>query len=222
MSDITPQPTSVYRYYDQAGLLLYVGITSRGIRRQREHNGDKEWWPFVTRQEVEHYKSRPIAAARERSLIQKYRPPFNKTYNLGHQQLQELYVAAVQAMPPRTQGAQECEVVLSPAEAFRSVRGKLPMTQIQRGNETIFAINPAFRSLILSAVPTARGDVQLLAPKKRGVMTNIDALGTSPQVTFSGDRGSIPRIIDAHLRVKVVSEKPFVVRLHEARGLVVS
>jgi len=31
-------PTSLYRYYDKYNVLLYVGITSRGLKRNREHS----------------------------------------------------------------------------------------------------------------------------------------------------------------------------------------
>lgn len=79
MSD---QPTSVYRYYDADAVLIYVGITNRGMQRQHEHNIRAEWWPYVTRQEVEHYPNRPEAAKRERELIQRHRPPFNMQHNL--------------------------------------------------------------------------------------------------------------------------------------------
>lgn len=74
-------PASVYLYYDKRGLLIYVGITSRGVQRQRQHNADKEWWKYVTRQEVAHFQTRKAALLRERELIQKHRPPFNRQHN---------------------------------------------------------------------------------------------------------------------------------------------
>ena len=220
MSIVTPSdPTSVYRYYDRTGLLLYVGITSRGTRRQREHNGDKEWWPFVARQEVEHYGSRREAASREKALIQEFRPPFNRTHNVDHEQLRELYMAAAQTMPDRAQPQREgATAPLDPAEAFRSVGGKIPMTQIQRGNEAVFATSAIFRSLLLSAMPSSLNDVLLLAPKKRGSLILVDTREPSPQLTFANKRGGIPLITDAHLHLKVVRHKPFIVRIHEARG----
>lgn len=85
------QPTSVYLYYDKYGALLYVGITSRGIARNIEHNRSKEWFRFVTRQEIEHHKSRGAALNRENELIRKYRPPFNTQNNPSHEHDREAY-----------------------------------------------------------------------------------------------------------------------------------
>lgn len=79
MTDSTP--TSVYLYYDRNDVLLYVGITSRGIVRNSEHNDSKEWWPYVSRQEIRHYPTRDEATDVERSLIRQWRPPFNKQHN---------------------------------------------------------------------------------------------------------------------------------------------
>lgn len=85
-------PTSVYLFYDKHGLLLYVGITSRGVARQSEHNSTKEWWPYVARQEVEHYPNRRHAAERERGLIRRFRPPFNKQHNPDHEATRAAYL----------------------------------------------------------------------------------------------------------------------------------
>lgn len=90
----TRVPTSVYRYYDKSGLLLYVGITSRGSKRNHEHNS-KQWWEYVVRQEVEHHPSRPAAEARERDLIRKFRPPFNTVHNPDAAKSREAYLAAL-------------------------------------------------------------------------------------------------------------------------------
>lgn len=86
-------PTSVYRYYDSAAVLLYVGITGRGAARNAEHNKSKEWWPYITRQEVDHYRSRTTALNVERELIRQHRPPFNVQHNLDHEAIREAYLA---------------------------------------------------------------------------------------------------------------------------------
>jgi hypothetical protein len=103
----TQDPTSVYLYYDAHGVLIYVGITRRGLRRQGEHNATKEWWPFVAQQKVEHFTSRDAAMDRERSLIEVHNPPFNKQHNRVHRQVREAYLlfAAAVAQPVRWQEA---------------------------------------------------------------------------------------------------------------------
>lgn len=73
--------TSVYLYFDAYETLIYVGITGRGAKRQREHNADKAWWPFVHHQHVEHYATRQEALEREAALIQRHSPPFNTVHN---------------------------------------------------------------------------------------------------------------------------------------------
>lgn len=87
------QPTSVYLYYDADGVLIYTGITSRGGARQSEHVKTKAWWPYVHRQEVEHFASRAEAQARERRLIRDYCPPYNVQHNPGHESVRALYEA---------------------------------------------------------------------------------------------------------------------------------
>ena len=93
-------PTSVYRYYDKHGVLLYVGITGRGMARNGEHNKTKEWWQYVTRQEVEHYKTRRAAHSTEKKLIRQHRPPFNVQHNPGHAETREAYLSLRNAHRP--------------------------------------------------------------------------------------------------------------------------
>lgn len=88
-----PQFTSVYRYYDRSDILIYVGITSGGILRQRQHNYSKEWWPLVVRQEVDHYPTRDEAHAHEIDLIRVFKPPFNKQHNTEHEVMRAAYTA---------------------------------------------------------------------------------------------------------------------------------
>lgn len=87
------QTTSLYRYYDRAGVLLYAGITSRGAGRNMEHTS-KPWWRYVTRQTVEHAPDRETALRLERNLISKYRPPFNKQHNPHHELMRRAYLDA--------------------------------------------------------------------------------------------------------------------------------
>jgi hypothetical protein len=85
-------PTSVYRYLDADGVLIYVGITNRGVQRQAEHVAHSKWWRFVCTQDVEHYDDRPTAERRERLLIEKHQPPFNVTHNAEHKRRLTAYL----------------------------------------------------------------------------------------------------------------------------------
>lgn len=85
-------PTSVYKYYDKSGILIYVGITHGGILRNRQHNDSKAWWKYVAKQEVEHYPGRALAHKREVELIEKFRPPFNKQHNKDYTAINRYYL----------------------------------------------------------------------------------------------------------------------------------
>lgn len=87
------QPTSVYKYYDAHKILIYVGMTSGGITRNRQHNADKAWWPCVAEQDVEHFDDRDAAHLREVELIQSFRPPFNIQHNPEHADIRRAYIA---------------------------------------------------------------------------------------------------------------------------------
>ena len=93
VTDQNSTPTSLYRYYDGRGVLLYVGITGRGATRNHEHNMSKAWWPFVLHQDVTHYQTRGEALDAERAAIRRFRPPFNTQHNPGHELTRAAYMA---------------------------------------------------------------------------------------------------------------------------------
>jgi hypothetical protein len=63
---------------DQRGRLLYVGITTRGMRRMREHADTQPWWSTVTRIEVTHFPGWSEARRAELWAIRTERPLHNK------------------------------------------------------------------------------------------------------------------------------------------------
>lgn len=126
LADVAQQPsdsTSVYRYYDANGILVYVGITHRGILRNAEHDKNAAWWPYVVRQEVDHLSSRKEALAREKALIVKYRPPFNTQHNMDARALREAYTAFAASVDAGTD---------SPLAVFRRLNETLHLTVVGR------------------------------------------------------------------------------------------
>jgi len=75
--EILEVPTAVYRFYDRANVLLYVGISSNLATRWAKHAAEKDWWPQVARKTVVMYGSRDEAAAEEDRAILEESPIHN-------------------------------------------------------------------------------------------------------------------------------------------------
>ena len=74
---IAEKRTALYRFYDDQGELLYVGITNDPWRRWRQHVLAKPWYPQVKHQAVTWYGSEPQARKAETRAIRAERPKFN-------------------------------------------------------------------------------------------------------------------------------------------------
>lgn len=127
------ETTSVYLYYDRADVLIYVGITKRGMARNVEHNLRRPWWQHVARQEVEHFSTRGAAHRREIELIEAFSPPFNVQHNRQHHEMLAAYLNVVAST----------DVGADPAKLFTELGGKLPLRVISGysgdGNITFFS-----------------------------------------------------------------------------------
>lgn len=69
--------TAVYRPYDAAGTLLYVGKSRNPAGRCKQHAKVKPWWPDVARVDVEWFDSGDEAEAAEIAAIRAERPRWN-------------------------------------------------------------------------------------------------------------------------------------------------
>lgn len=116
-------PTSVYRYYDKLGLLLYVGVTGRAGRRNREHSKRAPFWPYVARQEVDHFSTPEQALIHEAKLIRINKPPFNTIHNVGHAEIRNAYL----------EFASSDALSMPPMELWRSLDKNLPLKIKGRG-----------------------------------------------------------------------------------------
>lgn len=73
-------PCTLYRHYDKAGNLLYVGISARPISRHTSHRSMSPWWRRISRIELEHFDSRYEALEAEEKAIRQEKPVHNKTH----------------------------------------------------------------------------------------------------------------------------------------------
>lgn len=156
MSDLTAaaasaaRPTAVYSYFDEHDVLIYVGITGRGTRRQSEHSRSKDWWPLVARQEVEHFPDRNGARRLESHLIRTLRPPFNKQENTSHADALGTYLAMRERLSEIN--AQD------PVDLARSVERCLPLHPIDGGFAFDLAHTP-----IVSRLEMPEGSMRITA-----------------------------------------------------------
>jgi predicted DNA-binding transcriptional regulator AlpA len=68
---------AVYRLYDSAGTLLYIGSSYNPERRYRDHY-PKPWWPLVARREEEWHPSKEAAYVVEMTAIAAEAPVHNE------------------------------------------------------------------------------------------------------------------------------------------------
>lgn len=71
--------TALYRFYDSAGRLLYVGITGNPEERWYEHQLTQYWWREVTRKELVWLETRVEARAAESAAIRMEKPLYDRS-----------------------------------------------------------------------------------------------------------------------------------------------
>lgn len=70
----SPDPTFVYRFFDAADRLVYVGITCEPAARWKNHARYKQWWADVVRIEAILYPCRHAALDEELRVIREESP----------------------------------------------------------------------------------------------------------------------------------------------------
>ena len=71
------RPHALYRFYDDTGALLYVGITHNPGARFPQHEKDKPWWNEVRGISIEQYPTRDAVLAAEQRAIRVENPRYN-------------------------------------------------------------------------------------------------------------------------------------------------
>ncbi len=67
----------LYRFYDENGALLYVGITNSINRRFIQHAGEKPWWSDIVDCRIAFYPDRASLARAETDAIKYEGPRYN-------------------------------------------------------------------------------------------------------------------------------------------------
>ncbi|MCW2898517.1 MAG: hypothetical protein JWO67_782 [Streptosporangiaceae bacterium] len=75
------QTVSLYRFFNTAAELIYIGISNRVPRRLDEHGDDKPWYLEIARVDVEHHPDRHAALRAEKNAIKAERPKYNIQHN---------------------------------------------------------------------------------------------------------------------------------------------
>ncbi len=76
-------PTALYRHFDAAGRLLYVGISLNSVARLGQHLRTAAWFFDISRVEIEWFPARVDAEQAERAAILTERPLHNITHTRG-------------------------------------------------------------------------------------------------------------------------------------------
>lgn len=71
------EPHVLYRFFDAAGLLLYIGMTVSLPQRMAQHGVEKPWWAEVASVTVEHFPDRASVHQAEKAAIVVERPRYN-------------------------------------------------------------------------------------------------------------------------------------------------
>jgi hypothetical protein len=102
--------TTLYRFFDHHGDLLYVGIAANPSKRFNQHNSKKPWWIEVAEIKLEHFPTRAEALEAERNAIRDELPAHNIQHNGENWR------------PYRRHAAAQCILARPTPEGYRVIR----------------------------------------------------------------------------------------------------
>ncbi|MEV4672809.1 GIY-YIG nuclease family protein [Actinomadura sp. NPDC049382] len=79
-----PGPAYLYRLFDVAGDLLYVGVTRNPAQRWKYHARERRWWHEVAKHELTPFAERAQAEAAEKQAIKAEAPRYNTCHTPRH------------------------------------------------------------------------------------------------------------------------------------------
>jgi len=78
----------LYRFFDDSGILLYVGISKHWVSRLSSHESRSDWFRQAASITLERYDTREQVEHAERLAILKEKPLYNKSQNPLHENWQ--------------------------------------------------------------------------------------------------------------------------------------
>lgn len=73
----------LYRHFNKAGKLLYVGISICALERLRQHRNDSAWFEDIATVEIEKFHTAAAAMAAEIEAIKREKPLYNKAHSVN-------------------------------------------------------------------------------------------------------------------------------------------
>lgn len=114
--EVTGEPAGLYRFYDAAGRLLYVGVSRNLASRWAQHESEKSWWPAVARKTVVMYGSRREAELAEGRAIRSESPLHNLA--MGRKDKEAPKRAARKSPSTLRQQVEAAQLARSPQNSF--------------------------------------------------------------------------------------------------------
>lgn len=74
---LQPKAFHLYRHFDDAGLLLYVGVSLSAMGRLERHREASPWFWNIAKVEIQRFSTREESLAAERHAIMNEHPLFN-------------------------------------------------------------------------------------------------------------------------------------------------
>lgn len=131
--------TAVYRFYDKADAVIYVGITNNPAHRWAAHATDKSWWCDVATREVEWFDTREEAERIEDHLISTLHPRWNTSWakapnraapDLTYKRLRGTWTPSPEFLELSGRYVREQEIVAATRDEFEAEIVKVMMTGV--------------------------------------------------------------------------------------------
>jgi predicted GIY-YIG superfamily endonuclease len=119
--------TTLYRYFDSEGQLLYVGITGDNTKRQSQHRRSSFWFGEIAYATFEHFEERQKALEAEGKAIKDEKPLHNiagKGIYLSHSPY--VHMVFLAGMPDGGHDAMHEEFSRAYRKVFQWADGNMP------------------------------------------------------------------------------------------------